>query len=121
MTREEELDIAERELYERLNEIREEKEEIRQQKISEKRREIAKKIRRIREHKDVILPLLKHSRTSCSDENHCNGYITDGYARCNKCWLIEILDDEWYDENDGENIDFDIEFDIDFISVENLV
>ena len=122
MTREEELDFKEKELYEMLNEIKEEKEEIKQQKISEKRKEVVKKIRYLREYKDVILPLLKHSRTYCSDENPCNGYdYSKGYARCNKCWLIEILDDEWYDENDGENIDFDIEFDIDFISVENLV
>lgn len=121
MTREEELDIAEKELYEKLNEIKEEKEEIRQQKISDKRKEVAKKIRYIREHKDVILPLLKHSIASCSDENPCNGYITGGYVRCNKCWLMEILDNEWYDKNDGENIDFDIKFDIDFIRVENLI
>ena len=34
---------------------------------------------------------------------------------------MEILDDEWYDGNDGENVDFDIEFDIEFIRVEDLV
>ena len=122
MTKEEELELEEKELYDKLNKIKEEKEEIRQQKISEKRKEVAKKIRYLRENKDVILPLLEHSRTSCSDENPCNGYeYSSGYARCNKCWLMEILDDEWYDENDGENIDFDIEFSVDFVRVENLV
>ena len=121
--REKELELEEKELYYKLNKIKEEKEEIIQQKISEKRKEVAKKIRYLRENKDVILPLLEHSRTSCSDENPCNGCYdyNNGYARCNKCWLMEILDDEWYDENDGENIDFDIDFSVDFVRVENLI
>lgn len=122
MTREEELEIEEKDLYEKLNKIKEEKEIIRQQKILDKRKEVAEKIRYLRENKDVILPLLKHSRTSCSDENPCNSYeYSRGYARCNKCWLMEILNDEWYDENDGENVDFDIEFDVEFHRVEDLV
>ena len=118
MTREEELDLEEKDLYEKLNKIKKEKEEIRQQKISDKRKEVAKKIRYIRDNKDAILPLLKHSRTSCSDENPCNGYdYSKGYAKCDKCWLIEILDDEWYDEN----VDFDVEFSVEFHRVEDLV
>ena len=127
MTREEELKLEEKELYDKLNKIKEEKEEIRQQKISEKRKEVAKKIRYLRENKDVILPLLEHSRTSCSDKNLCNGCYdysnnhSNGYARCNKCWLMEILDNEWYDENDGKNVDFDINFSVDFVRVENLI
>lgn len=123
MTREGELDLEGKDLYEKLNKIKKEKEEIRQQKISDKRKEVAKKIRYIRDNKDVILPLLKHSRTSCSDEHPCNGCYdySKGYARCNKCWLMEIIDDEWYDENDGENVDFDVEFEVEFHRVEDLV
>lgn len=40
-----------------------------------------------------ILSRIQHSRTSCSDENPCNGYDDSvGYARCTKCHLMEILE-----------------------------
>ena len=81
MTRKEELEAEEAELYERITKYKEEM--------------------------DIILSLLEHSRKSCSDDNCCNGYITsDGYARCNKCFLIEILNGEW-----GEG-DFEVTFDV---------
>lgn len=41
-----------------------------------------------------LLQHIKHDRTSCNDDNPCNGYIeSKGYARCNKCHLIEVLRD----------------------------
>lgn len=40
----------------------------------------------------TMLSFLQHSRSSCSDENPCNGlsYSSGGW-RCNKCMLMEIL------------------------------
>ena len=59
----------------------------------------------LKEQKDLILSLIDHSRSSCSDDNVCNGYGSADYgARCTKCHLIEIFDQEW---DDGEwEIDF---------------
>ena len=115
MNRKEELDIEEKELYEKLNKIKAEKEEIRQHEIKEKEKEVEKKLDYIRKHQDIILPLIKHDRTSCSDENPCNGYsYCDGHARCGKCFLTEILNGEW------GNV-FDVDFNVDFTDVENLV
>lgn len=107
MTRKEELEAEEAELYERITRVKKEKEEIRQSELAEKKKNVANHIQYLRQNKDIILPLLEHSRTSCSDDNCCNGYITsDGYARCNKCFLIEILNGEW-----GEG-DFEVTFDV---------
>ena len=87
MTRKEELEAEEAELYERIT--------------------VTKHIQYLRENKEIILSLIDHSRTSCSDDNCCNGYIiSDGFARCNKCFLIEILNGEW---GDG---DFEVTFDV---------
>lgn len=111
MTREEELDLEERDLYEKLNKIREEKEKIKQQKIEEKKKETGKKLDYLKEHKDFVLSLIEHSRTSCSDDHPCNGYDYDkGYPRCKKCFLIEILNGEWENE-------IDVKFDVSFINV----
>ena len=107
ITRKEELEAEEAELYERITKVKEEKEKIRQNELAEKKKTVAKHIQYLRENKDIILSLIDHSRTSCSDDNCCNGYITsDGYARCNKCFLIEILNGEW---GDG---DFEVAFDV---------
>lgn len=107
MTRKEELEVEEAELYKRITKIKKEKEEIRQNELDEKKKKVAKHIQYLRENKDIILSLIDHSKTSCSDDNCCNGYITsDGYARCNKCFLIEILNGEW---GDG---DFEVAFDV---------
>lgn len=115
MNREEELDRKERELYEAINKIREEKEEIKQHKINEKKKEIEEKIEFIKENKDIILPLIKHDRSSCSDEHPCNGYSSyNNDCRCRKCFLMEILDGDWGNE-------YDINLDVSFIPVEDLV
>lgn len=107
VTRKEELEAVEVELYEKITKVKKEKEEIRQKELAEKKRNVAKHIQYLRDNKDIILPLLEHSRKNCSDDNCCNGYITsDGYARCNKCFLIEILNGEW-----GEG-DFEVTFDV---------
>jgi hypothetical protein len=58
----------------------------------------------LREHKGLILNLIEHDRTSCSDENPSNGYGSASYgARCEKCHLIEILNEDY-------NNDFSVSF-----------
>jgi len=70
------------------------------------------KIKKLREQKDLILSLIDHSRTSCSDDNVCNGYGSGNFgARCTKCHLIELFDQDWLDG----------EFDIDFhVTITNI-
>lgn len=49
-----------------------------------------------------IIPLLKHERTSCSDEFPDNGYTTSGrggHVRCRKCAFMEAYQ-EWTDNRD---------------------
>jgi len=79
----------------------------------EMRQDIAKQhIDIIRKYKDVILPLIEHDRSSCSDENPCNGFGSASYgARCNKCHLIEILDGQYGNE-------FDVKFEVVIIDIE---
>lgn len=74
----------------------------------QKRKDIVKaKMKKLREQKDLILSLIDHSRTSCSNSNVCNGYGSADYgARCTKCHLIEIFDQEW---SDGE---FEVDFNV---------
>ena len=56
------------------------------------------------EKKEMILGLMEHDRTSCSDENPCNGYsYYNNRYRCRKCMLMEILNGEH-----GGRFDFDI-------------
>jgi hypothetical protein len=56
-------------------------------------------LNKLRANKDVILSLLEHSRTSCSDTNVSNGYGSASYgARCSKCHLIEILNSDYENE-----------------------
>ena len=69
------------------------------------------KLDNLRENKDLILLLFKHSRTSCSDTNISNGYVSDRGARCSKCHLIEILDGWWGNE-------FDVNFEISISKIE---
>lgn len=49
------------------------------------------------EHKDVILKFMDHDRTSCSDEDPCNGIFDPAHTyRCRKCALMEILENPDY-------------------------
>lgn len=54
------------------------------------------KLNHLRQNREFVLSLFKHSSSRCSDENHINGYSwSKGYCGCEKCFLIEILDDEY--------------------------
>jgi len=49
-------------------------------------------------HKDVLLSLMTHGRTSCSDENPSNGSLDPGNGRtaprCYKCALLNLSEFE---------------------------
>lgn len=60
--------------------------------LSERRARNLLKIRELKKHPET-LKAMQHDRTSCSDRNPCNGW--DGErARCVKCHLMEILEEE---------------------------
>lgn len=100
----------------KLDELKRQREEIEAQitKIEEDERrvrenKVIKKIENMTpEKKKILLSLVKHDRTSCSDEHPCNGYsyMTNKY-RCRKCMLMEILNGEH-----GGVFDFDISVEI---------
>ena len=64
----------------------------------------------LRANKEVVLRLLSHGRTSCSDNQPVNGWGSrENGCRCNKCGLIEILNgDEQLPDN--MKIDFEVNF-----------
>jgi hypothetical protein len=96
------MDIAKMsksELDDLSKQVNEQKEKIHQEEINKRKEQVNLKLEKLREHKDLILSLIEHTRTSCSDNNPCNGYGSAEYgARCNKCHLIEILNNEWSNE-----------------------
>ena len=96
-----------KELQELSEQLEKQKQILKDEKLN-KLKSIAKvKIEKLREQKDLILSLIDHSKTSCSDSNVCNGYGSADYgARCTKCHLIEIFDQEW---SDGE---FEVDFNV---------
>lgn len=51
-------------------------------------------IRHIAEHRDIILPLFKHTGKDCSDDSVHSGckYYKD-YCACSKCKLLETLEE----------------------------
>ncbi len=60
------------------------------------------------EDKRLLLSMMQHDRTSCSDEHPCNGYsYSNERFRCRKCMLMEILNGEH-----GGEFDFAIVADI---------
>ena len=99
--------MSEKELQE-LSEQLEKEHQIRKEEKTNKLKDKAKvKIEKLREQKELVLSLINHGRTSCSDSNVCNGYGSADYgARCTKCHLIEIFDQEWLDG------DFEVDFNV---------
>ncbi|TVY09888.1 hypothetical protein [Paenibacillus cremeus] len=89
------------------NELESRKNAIKEQEMKKKRKIVKEKIDGLEQYRDIILSLLNHSRTSCSDDHISNGYIDSlGYAKCSKCHLIEIFNG-YYD-----NGEFDVSFDV---------
>jgi len=72
------------------NEMRDRAERAREKQHTENSRVL----KELAKHSDLILPLMEHERSSCSDENPCNGIDHDTHLyRCAKCALIHLLAD----------------------------
>lgn len=69
--------------------IKEEEERV----LREKEGAVLDKIRTLSDEQiSTMLSFLQHSRSSCSDENPCNGFSYSSERwRCSKCMLMEIL------------------------------
>ncbi len=60
-------------------------------KVLENRREVARQRNQFLIDSGIA-NLIEHGRTSCSDDNICNGYSPSrGYSRCDKCLLLELI------------------------------
>lgn len=100
------IEEKKRKLKEEMSKLEDEEEQIHQEELQERRVVASKKLEYLRENKEIILSLLEHSRTSCSDEHPCNGYsFSSENARCDKCYLMEILEGDW---GDSFEIDFSV-------------
>jgi len=99
--------MSKKELEELSKLVELQKQLLKDEEVNKLKEKAKVKIEKLREQKDLILSLIDHSRTSCSDSNVCNGYDSADYgARCTKCHLIELFDQEW---SDGEwEIDFHV-------------
>lgn len=93
------------ELRKRKAEIEAQLREAEEKDLAERREAVSEKIYGLsEEQKKVILSLLEHDRTTCSDENPCNGYFYSSERwRCRKCMLMEIFNHEH-----GGDFDFKI-------------
>lgn len=92
--------ISDKELVEELKRREEEK-------AKQKKAELQKRYDFVTEHVDLLLELTpKHGRTSCSDENPCNGlYTPSRLPRCNRCALLQIKQEGY---NDALVVDIDL-------------
>lgn len=66
--------------------------EIHEQEAQERDKAAFERIVQILDNADVLLSLMQHSRSSCSDEHPDNGYTTEGrggHFRCDKCGFME--------------------------------
>lgn len=90
------LEAKEKKLKEEMSEIENQKQAI---KAKEEQRIDAERFHSLvalLDAGDAILSATKHTRTSCSDDNVCNGHTTPGRGgnvRCTKCALIEAVED----------------------------
>jgi len=84
-------------------ELKEELARREQERCEQERRDRQERMRNLVQHRDALLPLIPHGRTSCSDDNIRNGLGSADYgARCSRCALLELT------EFDAENYDFDL-------------
>ena len=99
-----EATVAQRDAYAK------EAEDLRQQFLAAKQRDVLDRILNMSdEEKKYIIAHTEHTRSTCSDENPCNGLFSasNGGYRCPKCMLMEILNGEH-----GGKYDFHLHFDI---------
>jgi hypothetical protein len=51
-----------------------------------------------REKIDILAP--EHGRTSCSDDNVCNGWHSGrNHFRCVRCWLLDMLESGFFGDS----------------------
>lgn len=91
-----ELDAEEAELRRKLETVATQRADLAYAEYMEYKSSVHDKYAFLKEHSDVILPLLKHTGHGCSDENPKNGWGTrvNGDYLCAKCALIELMDQE---------------------------
>lgn len=104
---------------ERKQKLRAELKEIEDQERRERDVEKYHQLIGILDAGDTILPFIRHTRTSCSDENPVNGYTTSGRGgnvRCTKCAFMDAVE-SWKDNREwllplesGEEIEKQIGF-----------
>ena len=92
--------LSNKELQCLKNQILEREQSIKETQLQEKREKAKLQIERLRENKDFLLNEIipNHDRSSCNDDNICNGLNTAEYGhRCIRCALLELLDEDWRD------------------------
>ncbi|MBQ2856612.1 MAG: hypothetical protein IJE78_05680 [Bacteroidaceae bacterium] len=81
----------------KIKELEEEKSKVQSELLDLKLAANLEKLKELSKYSDIILRFMDHDRTSCSDEDPCNGLYTncdgDPSYRCTKCALMEILSD----------------------------
>lgn len=95
-----ELKKEEEQWKEKMDEMNEKREKIKEERKQILIQKNSVKMKYLRENRDVLLSLIEHDRTSCSDDNVSNGYsYSSGHYRCAKCYLIELLNGDWGDDD----------------------
>lgn len=93
-------DFSEQELQNELHS----RKELRDKTAREERRE---RFALLLKHRDPLLDLVPHTRTSCSDQFPSNGLGSAGYgARCSRCALLELVESDSMDYDFGLQLDF---------------
>ena len=88
-------------------------EDLKKKYLNAKQTDVAQRILTMsKEEKEYIISHTEHSRSSCSDDNPCNGLYSSEHNgkpgfRCPKCMLMEILRGDY-----GGKYDFRLSFDI---------
>jgi hypothetical protein len=71
------------------DELKRRAEEARQARLAERQQ----RLDLVLKHRDTLLELVPHSRTSCSDQDVSNGLYSAEYGpRCTRCGLLELDD-----------------------------
>ena len=104
-----ELDKEEAKLKEQLAVIEEKRRGVREEKLKDEMENSVELLNFLIEHRDFILSHLRHTCGSCVEGGTVNGYsMTRGYARCTKCFLTEILNNEYSASEFKVDLDFTI-------------
>lgn len=97
----EEINALKQEALKNLKEIEAKEKEIKETIRQEEIKENEKKLEYIKEHQDIILPLIKANPhhvegKQCRDSDYFD-FERENFARCPRCLLKDILDTGWND------------------------